>query len=227
MRVPHEWLPGEALILAAVAIVLLPSFVPSVPAADADAPAALPSQGETDDARPRVPVGGKIEGTVTVKGAIEPVSGATVRVMLGRQTKGLSLYNDAVTATTDASGRYAIEVPFGHVRIGRFDAPPGYWSEGGAGQDVVLSAEAPVATRDFTVHRGPIVPVRVRDSSSSNPIPGIQCFVTRVDDNSRIKSWCDTDAQGMARSTLPGPHGEFAIVVTEFWNPTGQWAARP
>ena len=31
----------------------------------------------------------------------------------------------------------------------------------------------------------------------------------------------------MARSTLPGPHGEFTIVVTEFWNRTGQWADRP
>ena len=176
---------------------------------------------------PRAPGRGKIEGTVTVKGTNEPVSGATVRVMLGRQTNGLSLYNDAVTATTDASGHYAIEVPFGHVRIGRFDAPPGYWSVGGQGQDGVLSAEAPIATRDFTVHRGPIVTVRVRDSSSSKPIPGIQCFVTRVDDNPRVKSWRDTDAQGIARSTLPGPHGEFTIIVTELWNRTGQWAARP
>ena len=55
-----------------------------------------------------------------------------------------------VTATTDASGHCAIEVPFGHARIGRFDAPPGYWSVGGQGQDWVLSAEAPVATKDLT-----------------------------------------------------------------------------
>jgi hypothetical protein len=83
----------------------------------------------------------KVQGTVTVKGTNEPVSGATVRVMLGRQTKGLSLYNDAATATTDASGHYAIEAPLGHVRIGRFDAPPGYWSVGKQGQEGILSAE--------------------------------------------------------------------------------------
>ncbi len=224
---PRQVSPGAAVILAAAAIVLLPSFVPSVPAADADPPAASPSQGKTDDERPRAPGRGKVEGTVTVEGTNEPVSGATVRVMLGRQTKGLSFYNDAVTATTDEAGHYAIEVPLGHVRIGRFDAPPGYWSVGGQGQDGALSAEAPVATRDFTVHRGPIVTVRVRDSSSSKPIPGIQCFVTRVDDHARAKSWRETDAQGMARSTLPGPHGEFTIIVTELWNRTGQWAARP
>jgi beta-lactamase regulating signal transducer with metallopeptidase domain/peroxiredoxin len=224
---PRHVSPGAAVSLAAAAIVLLPSFVPSVPAADVHPPAASPSQGKTDDERPRVPGRGKVEGTVTVKGTNEPVGGATVRVMLGRQTKGLSFYNDAVTATTDASGHYAIDVPFGHVLIGRFDAPPGYWSVGGQGQGGVLSAEAPVATRDFTVHRGPIVTVRVRDSSSSKPIPGIQCFVTRVDDNSRAKSWRETDAQGIARSTLPGPHGEFTIIVTELWNRTGQWAARP
>jgi hypothetical protein len=90
---------------------------------------------------------------------------------------------------------------------------------GGQGQDGVLSAEAPVATRNFTVHRGLIVRVRVRESSSSKPIPGIQCYVAREDDNSRAKSWRDTDAHGVARSTLPGPHGEFAIVETELPTP--------
>lgn len=224
---PRQVSRGAAVILAAAAIVLLPSFVPTVPAADADPPAASPSQGKTAE-RPRAAMGGKVEGTVTVRGTNEPVSGATVRVMLGKQTKGLSVYNDALIATTDLRGHYAIEVPFGHVRIGRFDAPPGYWgAESGVGRDGVLSAEAPVLTRGFTVQRGPIVSVRVRDSASSKPIPGIQCFVTRVDDKSRVGFWRETDAHGMARCTLPGPRGEFTIVVTELWNRTGHWAARP
>ena len=150
---PRQVSPGAALLLATAAIVLLPSYMPSVPSAIAVPPAASPSQDQTDE-RPRAQGLGRIEGTVTVKGTNEPVSGATVRVMLGRQTNGLSDYNDAVTATTDASGHYAIEMPFGHVRIGRFDAPPGCWSVGGQRQDGVLSAEAPVATRNFTVHRG-------------------------------------------------------------------------
>ena len=66
-----------AVILAATAIVLLPSFVPLVPAADADPPATSPSQGKTDE-RPRAPAPGKIEGTVTVKGTNEPVSGSSI-----------------------------------------------------------------------------------------------------------------------------------------------------
>ena len=120
---PRQVSPGAALFLAATAIVLLPSFMPSVPAADAIPPAASPSQAQDRREAP-APVRGKIEGTVTVEGTNEPVSGATVRVMLGRQTNGLSRSTTTRsprkrtrTGITQSKRRSAI------CAIGRFDAP--------------------------------------------------------------------------------------------------------
>jgi beta-lactamase regulating signal transducer with metallopeptidase domain/thiol-disulfide isomerase/thioredoxin len=219
--------PRAALCLAAVAIVMLPSFAPSFRAVDAGSPFESRGERRPADPEPKPALGGKIVGTVTVKGTNEPVRAATVRVMIGRQTNGLSRWNDAISATTDASGHYSIGVPIGHVRIGRFDSPAGYWLEGGAGNQVVTSAEAPVATRDFSVRRGPVLRVRARDRAAGKPIEGIQCFATRVDDGSMMKSWSDTDALGIARSTLPGFHGEFRFDVLSFWEPADKWEIPP
>ena len=100
------------------------------------------------------------------------MSGATIRVLLGRKTNGFSSRNDSVAGRTDASRRYSIDVPIGHAHVWEFDFPPGYWSEKkGEINQVVTSALAPVATKDFSVRRGPVVRVRRGIRPLLSPFP--------------------------------------------------------
>ncbi len=161
---PRQVSPRVALALAAVAIVLLPSVSPSVQAVAVRPPFASSTQNKPGRSEPTAAAQGKIVGRVTVSGTDEPVSGATVRFVLGKTTKGLSSYHDAITGKTDANGHYSIDVPFGSVSVGRFDAPPGYWSEGSAAVHLVTSPESPVVTKDFSVRRG--TPLRLRATNS-------------------------------------------------------------
>ena len=124
---------------------------------------------------------------------------------------------DSLTGKTGANGGYSIEMPIGNVEIWSPELPPGYWSENRL-ENIVTSAEAPVVTKDFLVHRGPVWRVRAWDATAARPIPAIQCVVN----GNSSSSWSNTNAEGIARVTLQGFRGVFQLRVCDFEQP-GRW----
>ena len=57
----------------------------------------------------------RLKGTVTVAGTNLPVAGATVGVVTGMGSSGVSY--DHVETKSDAGGRYSLEIPMGHGQL--------------------------------------------------------------------------------------------------------------
>lgn len=192
-----------AIALAGAAALFLPSFVQS-------GKASLPAGSNAADATAKPASRGKIVGTVTVEGTGEPVQGATIAATLG--PTAMRDYT-SLTAKTDASGHYSIDVPIGNVALWpwTFRLPPGYWSTERAA-NLVTSAAAPVATKDYALHRGAVWQVRVRNAATADRIPEIQCTAQAMD-GPRAMAVSFTNSEGIASVTLPGFHGRFQLVV--------------
>jgi beta-lactamase regulating signal transducer with metallopeptidase domain/thiol-disulfide isomerase/thioredoxin len=193
-----------AIVMAGVAVVLLPAFVQFGNASSTT------SGSSTADVTAGPATRGKIVGTVTVDGTGEPVEGATIAATLGTIAKREYA---SVAARTDANGHYSIDVPIGNAALWpwTFRLPPGYWSTERA-TNLVTSASAPVATKDYTLRRGAVWQIRVRDAASRERLPEIQC-TARTMEGTPAMAVAFTNSAGIASATLPGFHGRFQLVV--------------
>ncbi len=191
-----------AVIVSLAALLLLPSFVRSTSAEN-------PSLSSNEPAVKR-PFLGQITGAVTVEETGEPVAGATISASLCTITKR---EYETATGRSDAAGRYSIDVPLGNVGIWPWLChwPAGYWSSDRP-TNVVTTAAASVATKDFALRRGAVWTVRVRDAVAHRPLPGVQCTVI-ASEGPPQRTMNPTDANGIVQATLPGFYGKFQLVV--------------
>lgn len=177
--------------------------------------------GQVSDSQAVHPSRGRIVGTVLVAGTNEPVAGAKVPVFLGKMQQG---HYRSVTGTTDKNGRYSLEVPIGQVQLSTPHLPPGFWASPSL-ITAITSAAAPVFTKDYSTRPGPIWHVRVRVARQHLPVPHLRCAVTRLEKKLHASTYSTTDAQGMARITLPGFHGDFQLNLVD-WNRLNVWQAK-
>jgi thiol-disulfide isomerase/thioredoxin len=84
----------------------------------------------------------------------QPVAGATIRVMIARGLDAAE--GDRLrTGTSDAEGRYRVEVPRGHAMCLSMEPPAGYYEKSTGIRQFATSAASPEHTLDFTLERGP------------------------------------------------------------------------
>lgn len=152
----------------------------------------------------------QMSGTVTLAVTAEPIAGAKITVIVAGQNPDGTLRTRE--GTTDAQGRYTVEVPAGNSRAHWLHCPPGYWREEVAGmEDFVTSTEKPVFRKDYVVRRGPVWRVRAASASSETPLSGFQ--VTTIKENAY--DLAELDASGHGQITIPGSPGECQLQAFE------------
>ena len=149
-------------------------------------------------------------GTVTLPVTGEPIAGAKITVIVAGQNPDGT--RRTCEGTTDAQGRYTVEVPAGNSRAHWLYCPPGYWREEIAGiEDFVTSTEKPVFRKDYVVRRGPVWRVRAASASSEIPPSGFQ--VSTIKENAYTLA--ELDASGHGQITIPGSPGECQLNAFE------------
>ncbi len=151
----------------------------------------------------------QMTGTVTLAVTGEPIAGAKITVIVAGQNPDGTLRTRE--GTTDAQGRYTVEVPAGNSRAHWLHCPPGYWREIAGIEDFVTSTEKPVFRKDYVVRRGPVWRVRVASASAETPPSGFQ--ISTIKENAYALA--ELDASGHGQITIPGSPGECQLNAFE------------
>ena len=95
----------------------------------------------------------RFTGNVTVEGTGQPVAGTKLRILIG----GAGSQNEKIVET-GADGRFAIDLPAGHVNVWLSDLPAGYLvsSVQQAMEDLELPVDRPMTHREYHVRPGTI-----------------------------------------------------------------------
>jgi outer membrane protein assembly factor BamB/beta-lactamase regulating signal transducer with metallopeptidase domain/thiol-disulfide isomerase/thioredoxin len=100
-----------------------------------------------------------VTGIVFDKETKRPVVGAQIHVLAAAETDPAKR---SLSGTTQADGRYRIEVPMGTSQIWFPTLKPGYWLEDKeAHYGFVTTPEKPIATHDIAARRGPVWPIAI------------------------------------------------------------------
>jgi hypothetical protein len=219
----------RAAVVMAIAIAVMAHCLRSDCASNADPPPTAPTGKTAADGNAGPARRARIVGSVMVEGTDEPVSGAIVQVMIG-VSRPRSFRNICLYASTDASGRYEINVPVGYVHVGIKwvdGLPPGYWRQG-HDESVITTPSAPHLRRDFKLRRGPVWRLRAFEPSTGKPVASVRCWA-QLKTNGKVSKGgpiIDTDADGAARITLPAFDGEFSISANDIKS-HGKWQVTP
>jgi thiol-disulfide isomerase/thioredoxin len=153
---------------------------------------------------------GRIVGAVTVQGTGEPVAGARVRVFTDRDEIGVG-YKQA-EATSDATGRYILELPVGNVMFSSPLLPPGYWTVFEHYRSATTTQKRPEYTKHYVVERGPTWRIALdADDKSAVLLPEVMIVGSRFTAEPHVLVETQLDNSRVGKLTLPEAGGEFQI----------------
>jgi RNA polymerase sigma factor (sigma-70 family) len=141
---------GAGLLLSFAALVIGAYGLTSPSIQAEPAVVKVPAQVKTEEP-PAAVEQGRIQGRFTAADTGKPVAGAKVWVLV----QGMPGKAAVVEALSDADGRYAVTVPFGHCNLWGVYAPPGYYTQDPKtwGAILITGAERQVV-RDFVLRPG-------------------------------------------------------------------------
>jgi RNA polymerase sigma factor (sigma-70 family) len=153
----------------------------------------------------------RMVGTVRVEGTGEPVAGAKVMVR-----RGGSGPEAIATVDSGPDGKFAVDLPQGHVMPWTLPPPVGYWSPNPAKdvESIVLSAAEPIHRKDYELRKGTVWEFRIGEDAKVGPFRGFSsAHVTAPEGFARSVFGSNVDARGHVRQTLPTEGGEATVVL--------------
>jgi hypothetical protein len=128
-----------------------------------------------------------VTGVVFDKETRQPIAGAKIHVLVDGETDPAKR---SLTGTTEADGRYRIEVPMGSGRIWFPTLTPGYWLEDKeAHYGFVAAPDKPIVTHDIAARRGRAWPIQIAVEGGSVDLAGAYLTVWEIkDDKLRAKT---------------------------------------
>jgi thiol-disulfide isomerase/thioredoxin len=119
-----------------------------------------------------------VTGIVFDKETKQPIAGAQIHVLVDGETDPAKRL---LSGTTQADGRYRIEVPMGTGRIWFPTLKPGYWLESKESQyGFATTPEKPVATHDIAARRGPTWPIQIAVEGGPVDLAGVSLSVWEI-----------------------------------------------
>jgi len=224
-RTPHRNSRLAILLLAAAALIALPSYVTltaadenesgspdtsaSQPTAEPQATSSAAAQSEPNPDDPA-----RLNVTVLVSGTNEPVEGAAAIALLGYFEAEGNIASR--TSKTDAEGKCSLPVPYGHLRSWWPFLPAGYWLEEPENPEqneaFVTSPSNPTCAVKFLVQRGTVWNLRAHDADTSERVGQLQCNVYPQDPRGFKRAGPTIlDANGLGQFTPPGSGGNYRL----------------
>src|SRR5262245_40923239 len=152
----------------------------------------------------------RMEGIVTEEGTQQPVSGATIQVLIESEPV---VEKKVRSAKTDASGHYSVELPVGHAWEWNLQPPMGYaLVRAHEHEQFATTAEQPVFRKDYQVRKGVAWPILVRAPAEALPLGRTYLSLNQQRDQEHFNAFCEVPPDGSGDVTLPlDASGEFTI----------------
>ena len=153
-----------------------------------------------------------LKGSVVVEGTNEGVPGATIQVMAG--DSGAAHRGEIRTATSDADGRFSVDLTPGNARAWTLIAPLGYWAPRGVEviEEFAVSRGEPTHRKDYVVRRGTVWDFRIHLAGGAKPQRG---SVFASNPSGFFRNGEDGSRPGIARLTLPTEGSKVTAYVSE------------
>lgn len=155
---------------------------------------------------------GRLQGRFTAADTGKPVAGAKVRVLI----QGVPGKPRIAETLSDADGRYALDIPFGHCNLWGVYTPPGYYTQDPKIRGPILTTVAePQVVRDFVLQPGS--PWHVEVIGVTVPADKPPYFSALADpERQSLSSAAEIisatgDARGKAILTIPTAGGRYGI----------------